>query len=52
MKIVITGAGNVDAAVANTLVLRDVGREITLVELAHKHAQAEASRSGEMRSKI
>jgi L-lactate dehydrogenase len=42
MKIGIIGAGNVGAAAANALVLRGVGREVVLVDLDQKRAQAEA----------
>ena len=42
MKIGIIGAGNVGAAAANALVLRGVGREVVLVDLDRKRAQAEA----------
>lgn len=42
MKIGIVGAGNVGAAAANAMVLRGVGREVLLVDLDRKRAQAEA----------
>jgi L-lactate dehydrogenase len=42
MKIGIIGSGNVGAAAANALVLRGVGREVVLVDLDAKRAQAEA----------
>ena len=42
MKIGIIGAGNVGAAAANALMLRGVGREVVLVDLDYKRAQAEA----------
>jgi L-lactate dehydrogenase len=42
MKIGVVGAGNVGAAAANAMVLRGVGREVVLVDLNAKRAQAEA----------
>jgi len=42
MKIGIIGAGMVGAAAANAMVLRGVGREVVLVDLNAKRAQAEA----------
>ncbi len=42
MKVGIVGSGNVGAAAANAIVLRGVAREVVLVDINAKRAQAEA----------
>ena len=42
MKVGIVGSGNVGAGAANAMVLRGVAREIVLVDINSKRAQAEA----------
>ncbi len=42
MKVGIVGSGNVGAAAANAIVLRGVAREVVLVDINTKRAQAEA----------
>lgn len=42
MKVGIVGSGNVGAAAANAMVLRGVAREVVLVDINTKRAQAEA----------
>ncbi len=42
MKVGIVGSGNVGAGAANAMVLRGVAREIVLVDINTKRAQAEA----------
>ena len=42
MKVGIVGSGNVGAGAANAMVLRGVAREIVLVDINAKRAQAEA----------
>jgi len=42
MKVGIVGAGQVGATTAYSLVMRGIGRQVVLVDLDHKRAQAEA----------
>ena len=42
MKVGVVGSGNVGAGAANAMVLRGVAREIVMVDINTKRAQAEA----------